>query len=138
MMNDLLRIQPVRLATSLLLCALAGCTAKTASGPTTISDLSISPATATVATQTTFTGTFELADPGGDETEIDATIALPGGQPMALPPTMLQGNTGATVSPVEFLLPFAPPSAGTYTVTVFIKNSDGTSSNTLTGTITAQ
>ncbi len=39
---------------------------------------------------------------------------------------------------VEFIVAFSPPTAGSYQVSVFIKDADGTPSNTLTTTITAQ
>jgi hypothetical protein len=138
-MNRLLPIAHLRFAASLLLCALAGCGgSKTDGAAPTISNLSIAPNDATVGTTTTFTGTLILSDPAGEESEIDATITLPGGQAQTLPPTPLQGATSLMSSPVEFVLAFAPPTAGSYQVSVFIKDSDGESSNTLTTTITAK
>jgi hypothetical protein len=138
-MTKLVPIKPLRFAVSLLLCALAGCGGSNAPGPpSTISDLSITPSSATVGTTTTFTGTLHLTDPSGDESEIDGTITPPGGQPQAFQPTMLQGALGQKSVPVEFIVAFSPPLAGSYQVSVYIKDADGQPSNTLTTTITAK
>jgi hypothetical protein len=138
-MNRLLPIEHLGLALCLSLGTLVGCGGSGgAVVPPTISDLVITPSTATVGTTTDFTGTLTLSDPEGDESTIDATITLPGGQSQTLPPSALQGVSGQKIAAVDVVLAFSPPTAGNYVVSVVVTDADGVASNALTATITAQ
>jgi hypothetical protein len=134
-MSETLRIQRFRFALPLLLCSLAACGSSTTP---TIANLSIKPPTASVGTANTLTGTLIVSDADGDETEIDATITPPGGQPQAIPSTFLQGPTGLTSASIKFTMILTPPAAGNYVVAITVKDMEGMPSNTEIATIVAQ
>ncbi len=121
-----------------LLTALAACGEGGSSVPApTISDLYLAPSAVSVGELDTLTGTLLVTDVEGDASELDGTITLPGGQAQALPPTPLQGASGLMAATVTFTLDLTPPVAGTYQVSVVVKDAEGQSSNTLTTTLDA-
>lgn len=136
-MNQPSSLTHLRFAAPLVLCTLAACGGSSGSPPT-ISDLMISTDAIEVGEENTLTGTLVLSDPAGEESEIDATITLPGGQSETLPPTSLQDADGQMNATVDFAIIVAPPAAGSYGLSVFVKDSDGKSSNALMTTLTAQ
>ena len=131
----------LRFASPLILVALAACGggSSTPSGPApTISNFAITPATASVGKSNTLLGTLIVTDADADASEVDATIVLPTGQSQALPPTPLTGAAGNTAEVVQLAILLMPPVAGSYQVSVVVKDAEGLPSNTLTATIVAQ
>ena len=133
---------PARRALSLfvalpvLLAALSGCGSSGASEPApVISDLSLTPTSVSAGKAATLTGTLTAsdADAAVAVSSLDATITLPGGASQALPPTPLQAPPGLAV--VTFTLELTPPTAGSYEVAVFVTDTDGKTSNTLSATV---
>jgi hypothetical protein len=124
--------------TALLLCALlAACTSDDSSAPT-ISNLTLSPSSLPVGQQTTVGGTITFSDPDGDLDQLGVEVTLPDQSKQTLPMTDVQNVGTMTEGTLSWALIIAPPSAGTYHMSLWITDADAHESNHLDATVTAQ
>lgn len=102
-----------------------------------ISNLQYTPASLTVNTQTNINWQFDFTDIGGDISTATYTVFNPSGVQVAtktisltIPIGTKTGTQFGTTSNITFL------SVGTYTANMFVTDSVGANSNTLTATFT--
>jgi len=102
-----------------------------------ISALQFTPSTLTVNTLTNVNWQFDFSDAGGDISTGTYTVFNPGGVQvdtktinLAIPAGIKAGTQSGTTSNVTFL------TAGAYTANMYVTDSAGANSNTLTATFT--
>jgi hypothetical protein len=105
--------------------------------PPTISSLQYTPATLTVNTLTSVNWQFDYTDTGGDISTGTYTVINPSGVQvfaktinLTIPAGRNTGTQFGTTSNVTFI------TVGTYTVNMYVTDSAGANSNTLTATFT--
>lgn len=124
--------------TKLLLClALTACASDDSTAPT-ISNLTFSPSSLPVGQQTTVSGNFGFTDPDGDLDQLGVEVTLPDQSKQSLPMTDLQQVGTMTDGTIAWALIIAPPSAGTYHLSLWITDGDGNTSNHLEASAIAQ
>lgn len=124
--------------TALLLCTtLAACASDDTTAPT-ISNLTFSPASLPVGQQTTVSGTVAFTDPDGDLDQLGVEVTLPDQTKQTLPMTDVQNVGTMTEGTLSWALIIAPPSAGTYRISIWITDADKHESNHLDATAAAQ
>jgi hypothetical protein len=126
--------------TAFLLCSclsLIACADDDTTAPT-ISNLTASPATLPVGTQTTVSGTVTFSDPDGDLEQLGVEVTLPDQSKQTLPMTNLQNVGTMTDGTIAWALIVVPPAAGPYKMSLWITDADGHTSNHLEASATAQ
>ena len=126
--------------TALLVCSclsLVACASDDGTAPT-ISNLTFSPSSLPVGQQTTISGTLAFSDPDGDLDQLGVEITLPDQSVQALPLTDLQNVGTMTDGSIAWALIVAPPSAGSYKMSLWITDIDGHASNRLEASAAAQ
>jgi len=128
----------MRLATTIasFLCLVSACATDDSADPV-ISDLTATPSSMTVGQQATISGTLVFDDPDGDLEELGAEITMPDGMRQALPMTDLIGVGDMTSGTLAWRMIVVPPTAGTYTLSLWLADADGHESNRLEATATA-
>ncbi len=106
----------------------------------TISNLVVTnqPATVPVGQTTAFNGSLAVSDADGDAQSIQVSATAPGGSTTSPAPSQLQGASGQTSFAVNWSFAATPPTAGTYTVSLTVIDSEGQTSNALSFTQVAQ
>ncbi len=131
------------LAIALLLAAAACSSSNSGSGKDgqapVLSNLVVNnqPASVPVGQTTVFTGTFNGSDGDGDAQSLQISAAGPNGTTTPAPQAV-QGASGQTSFQLGWQFAATPPTAGTYTVSLSIIDSEGQTSNALSFTQAAQ
>lgn len=102
-----------------------------------ISDLTATPSSMTVGQQVTVSGTLVFEDPDGDLAQLGGELTLPDGRVQPLQMTDLLGVGDMKSGTLGWRMTVVPPSAGTYTLTLWLTDGDGNESNRLAATATA-
>jgi len=102
-----------------------------------ISDLTATPSTMKVGQQATVTGTLHFDDADGDLSTLDGEITMPDGTKAALRSTDVTAIGAMTTGTLSWAMIVVPPSAGSYTLTLWVTDADGHESNRLETTATA-
>jgi hypothetical protein len=102
-----------------------------------ISELTATPNTMTVGEQVTLSGTLHFDDPDGDLDQLGAEITLPDQTRQALPMTNLIGVGSMTTGTLGWRMLVVPPSAGDYTLSLWLTDASGNESNRLEAVATA-
>jgi hypothetical protein len=136
------RIMSSRFASSLLFAlalasaaSLAAC-ADDGVAPT-VRDLSVTPQAMEVGKQATLTANVTFDDADGDVSSVLAEIVVPGGASQQLAPQAIPGD-GIKSAPVRLVVILLPPTAGEYTLNVWVRDKEGHDSPKLTQKLTAQ
>ena len=116
---------------------LSACASDDGTSPN-ISALTYSPNTATPGQVVTVTGTFTFDDDDGDLAELGAEVTLPDQTKQMLPMTDLRGVGDMTTGTLGFQMQIIPPTAGTYSFSLWITDDADNESNRLDGTLAAQ
>ncbi len=119
-------------------CGSTGAPAVPAGTAPVVSDLKLATTTLTVGKTETLTGTLKFVDPDKDAKTLKGEITLSSGQKQALPGSDAQGVNGAGEGTVILGFMFNLPTAGSYTLALWMADAAGNESNHLTATLTAQ
>jgi hypothetical protein len=103
-----------------------------------VSSLTIQPNTVPVGQTTRATLTFGFTDVEGDVASAAIQIALPDGTLQPVQTIAAQGTAGQKNGTLGVLVDLTPPSAGQYTLSVWVTDVQENESNRLQGTVTAQ
>lgn len=108
----------------------------TSLSPPSISNFSHSPTAAYVSvTPVTFTGEFSFSDPDGNLSTATLAINDAGGTTVSSTSTSIEGVAGLTSGQITGSVDFSLPIAGDYTLRIFVTDSTGLDSNTLSGAV---
>ena len=103
----------------------------------TISNLTYSPAEATIGESTTYTGTLDFSDPDGDLAQVAISILQPNGASLTVPPVDVQGASGIAAGTIGWAFIMVAAVEGDHTFEVWTTDDAGNASNKLSGTINA-
>jgi len=121
-----------------LACILLTACASDDGTPPKISALTYDPMTVTHGQAATVAGTFTFDDDDGDLAELGAEVTLPDQTKQMLPMTDLRGVGDMTTGTLGFQMQIIPPTAGTYSFSLWITDDADNESNRLDGTLAAQ
>jgi hypothetical protein len=123
--------------TAIALCCLFACSSDEGVAPE-ISNLTFTPTTITVGTQSTVTGSIQFTDADSDQSQIGIEVELPDQTRQSIPKTDLQGVDGQSEGTIAWAVLINPPFAGTYRFFLFITDAEDHESNRLEGMLDAQ
>jgi hypothetical protein len=130
--------EPVMLRhTFLFACAATLFACADAGAPPALSNLTLTPTTLDVNKQVTLQGDAIVEDADGDVSALLASITLPDGRTQPLAETALAAD-GVKKAPVKVGVMLIPPTAGQYTLSIWVKDKEGNESPKLTQAITAK
>lgn len=98
----------------------------------------ITPTSVDVGKVAQLSGSATAEDVDGDLDSISVTVALPNGQPSALPAQKIANAAGQKSAPIQFLVALQAPVAGEYTLSVSITDKAGNESPKLAVKLTAK
>jgi hypothetical protein len=102
-----------------------------------IETLAFDPKMVPAGQQTVITGKFSFRDAESDADRFAAALTTPDGTRHSTPNSPTQGTEGMAEGQVMFLVPVAPPAAGTYTLELWMIDAENNESNHLDGALEA-